>query len=59
MKHDMVREDMALRLGETNRTVDTMQHVVARQNVARQPKMLHGLKVEMAQTIQEPCDTIS
>ena len=31
--HDMPRQDMALRLEETSRTVDTIQHVVARDNV--------------------------
>ena len=50
---------MALRLEETSSTVDTIQHVVARQNVTRQTKTLHGIKVEMAQRTQEPCDMIS
>ena len=50
---------MALHLEETSRTVDTIQHVVARQNVTRQTKTLHGIKVEMAQRTLEPCDTIS
>ena len=33
---DMPRQDMALRLEETSRTVDTIQHVVARENVVSQ-----------------------
>ena len=57
--HGMAREDMALRLDETSRTVDTIQHVVARQSVTRQTKTLHGITGEMARRSQEPCDTIS
>ena len=30
---DMPRQEMALRLEETSRTVDTIQHVVSRENV--------------------------
>ena len=47
---------MALRLEETCRTVDTIQHVVARHD---SPKTLLGIKVEMAHTTQEACDTVS
>ena len=52
----MAREYMALRLEETSSTVDTMQHVVASQSVTRQTKTLHGIKGEMARTVQEPCE---
>ena len=55
----MAMEDMVLRLDETSRTVDTIQHVVARQSVARQTKTLHGIKGEMTRTVQESYDTIS
>ena len=55
----MARQDIALRLDETTGIVDTIQHVVARQDMARQPKALHDILKEMAQTIQEPCDTVS
>ena len=50
---------MAVRLEEASKTVDTMQHVVARQSVTRQTKTLHGIKGEIARTVQEPCDTNS
>ena len=50
---------MALGLEETSRTVDTIQHVVARQSVTRQTKTLHGIKGEIARSVQEPCDTNS
>ena len=55
----MAREDVASRLEETTRIVETVQKVVARQDMTRQPKTLHDIKEEMAQTIQEPCDTVS
>ena len=32
-RHDMARQDVAFRFEETSSTVDTRQHVVARQNV--------------------------
>ena len=54
----MATQDMAFRFVETSSTVDTIQHVVGRQNVTRQPKTLHDMKVGMAQTKQESCDTI-
>ena len=50
---------MASRLEETSSTVDTIQHVVARQSVARQTKTLHGITGEMARRTQKLCDTIS
>ena len=50
---------MALRFEETSRSVETIQHVVARQNVTRQTKTLHGVTVKMARRTQEPCDSIS
>ena len=46
---------MAFRFEETSSTVDTIQHVVARQN---SPEPLHDMKVGMVQTKQESCDTI-
>ena len=39
--------------------MNTIQHVVARQSVTRQTKTLHGIKGEVARTVQEPCDTNS
>ena len=57
--HDMAREDIASRFEETTRIVETVQKVVARQDMTRQAKALHDSKVETAQTIQEPCDTVS
>ena len=50
---------MALRSENTSKTVDTIQHVVARENVTRETKTLHGIKGEMARTVQEPCDSNS
>ena len=39
--------------------MDTAQHVFARENVTRETKTLHGIKGEMARTVQEPCDSNS
>ena len=36
--YDMARQDIALQLEETTRTVETVQKVVARQDMTRQPK---------------------
>ena len=49
---------MASSLEETNRTEDTTQNVVARQKLTHQPRALHDIEVELAQTKQQPCDTI-
>ena len=49
---------MASSLEETNRTVDSIQCVGASENVTRQPRALHDIEVELAQTKQQPCDTI-
>ena len=40
---------------ENNQDVDTTSYIVVRQ--AWQPSTLHDIEVEMAQTMQEPCDT--
>ena len=42
---------------ENNQDVDTTSYIVVRQ--AWQPSTLHDIEVEMAQTMQEPCDAIS
>ena len=42
---------------ENNQEVDTTSYIVVRQ--AWQPSTLHDIEVEMAQTMQEPCDAIS
>ena len=44
---------------ENKQEVDTIPNIVVRQTMTRQPSTLHDIKVEMAQTMQEPCDTIS
>ena len=45
LMNDVARQDMALGLEEKSSTVDTIQHVVARQSVTRQTKTLHASKV--------------
>ena len=49
---------MASSLEETRRTVDSIQCVGASENVTRQLRALHDIEVELAQTKQQPCDTI-
>ena len=44
---------------ENKQEVDTIPNIVVRQTMTRQPSTLHDIKVEMVQTMQEPCDTIS
>ena len=42
---------------ENKHEVDTTSYIVVRQ--AWQPSTLHDIEVDMAQTMQEPCDAIS
>ena len=44
---------------ENNQDVDTISKVVVRQAMIWQPSTLHDIEVDMAQTMQEPCDAIS
>ena len=44
---------------ENKQEVDTITQIVVRQTMTRQPSTLHNIEVEMAQTMQEPCDAIS
>ena len=42
---------------ENKQEVDTITQIIVRQTMTRQASTLHDIKVEMAQTMQEPCDT--
>ena len=44
---------------ENKQEVDTTSYIVVRQAMTRQPSTLHDIEVDMAQTMQEPCDTTS
>ena len=56
-RHDMAKQDTALRREETSRTAGTTPYVVARLKETRQLETLHDFKVEMTRSMTVPCAT--